>query len=314
VKYVRAVNILFNRLKMNYKEYPDRRPKRAIPVVKPDLTGFLRSGQAQAVWFGHSTVLIQAEGKTILCDPVLTELFFVFTLFTGKRFTKELPLTIREMPVIDVLLLSHDHYDHMDRRTILALESKVKHFCVPCGLRDHLEKWGIAKDKITELSYGETANISDLVFICTPSRHFSGRRLNDRNKSLWCSWVITGKQTNVFFSGDGAYGPHFKEIGDNFGPFDVTFMECGQANAAFGNIHMIPEKAVQAQLDLNGKLMVPIHWGMFSQSNTDWIAQVERLLRAATGKGVAVATPMIGEIITIGLENYRGCFWWRKYR
>jgi L-ascorbate metabolism protein UlaG (beta-lactamase superfamily) len=297
---------------MNLKEYPDRRPLRPIPVVKPDLAQFLRRDQSQAVWFGHSTILLQVEGKTILCDPVLTELFFLFTIFTGKRFTKELPLKLKEFPMIDILLLSHDHYDHMDRKTIMALKDKINHYCVPCGVGTRLEKWGIEKEKITEFSYGQTLSTSDLILTCTPSRHFSGRGLKDRNKTLWCSWVIAGKKSNLFFSGDGAYGPHFKEIGDKYGPFDITFMECGQANTSFRGIHMIPEKAVQAQIDLKGKLMLPIHWGMLSQSNTDWIAQVERLLNEAQKRGVRVATPMIGEIINTGLINYPKSSWWIK--
>lgn len=312
MRYFRALQLLFDRIKMNLKEYPDRRPLRPIPVVKPDLAKFLRCDQTQVVWFGHSTILLQVEGKTILCDPVLTELFFLFTMFTGKRFTKELPLTLKEIPRIDILLLSHDHYDHMDRKTILAIKHKVNHYCVPCGISARLEKWGIKKADITELSYWQTLNMSDLNLTCTPSKHFSGRGLHDRNKTLWCSWVITGKRTNIFFSGDGAYGPHFKAIGDKQGPFDITFMECGQANVSFREIHMIPEKAVQAQIDLKGKLMVPIHWGMFSQSNTDWVAQVERLLNEARKRGVRVATPMIGEIINT--INYPKFSWWREYR
>ncbi|CQR72197.1 metal-dependent hydrolase [Sporomusa ovata DSM 2662] len=314
MKYARTIKILLNRIKMNFKKFPNRRPPRPIPVVKPELDRFLRCDQSQAMWFGHSTVLIQIEGKTILCDPVLTELFFLFTIFTGKKFTAELPLTIEEVPSIDILLLSHNHYDHMDRRTIMALKNKVKHYCVPQGVGACLEKWGIRKADITELSYGQTLYTSDLILTCTPSSHFSGRALNDRNKTLWCSWVIAGKETNIFFSGDGGYGPHLKEIGDKHGPFDITFMECGQANTFFGQIHMIPEKAIQAQLDLKGKLMVPIHWGMFSQSNTDWTAQVERLLSEAQQKGVQVATPMIGEVITIGADKYPNLSWWRNYR
>lgn len=243
---------------------------------------------------GHSTVLIQVEGKSILCDPVLKNLFALFTLFTGKRFTDELPISLQDMPPIDMLLLSHDHYDHMDHRTIMALKHKISHYCVPRGVGARLESWGIKKEEITELSYGETLNTSDLVFTCTPSEHFSGRGLRDRNKTLWCSWVITGKRTKVFFSGDGSYGPHFKIIGDKHGPFDIIFMECGQGSNF-------------------GQLMVPIHWGMFSQSNTDWLAQLERLLKEAQIKGVQVATPMIGEIVTIGLEGYPNHSWWREY-
>lgn len=313
MRYIRALHILFDRIKMNFGENPDRRPRRPIPVVKSQLASFMCEA-SQAIWFGHSTILIQVEGKTVLCDPVLSKLFLLFTLFTGKRFTDELPVILKDMPSVDILLLSHDHYDHMDHKTIMALKNKVNHYCVPRGVGARLEKWGIDKSKITEFTYEETLKTLDLTFTCTPSKHFSGRGLNDRNKTLWCSWVITGKKTNIFFSGDGAYGPHFKLIGDQYGPFDITFLECGQANVFFGQIHMVPEQAVQAQIDLEGQLMVPIHWGMFSQSNPNWTNQVERLIIEAQKKGVQVATPMIGEIVTIGDNNYSNRQWWRDYK
>jgi len=314
VRYTRALKILFDRVKMNFKENPERRPQRPIPVVKPDLSRLFKDNEFQAVWFGHSTILMQIEGKTILCDPVLSKLFWLFTVFTGKRFTTELPIALRDIPPIDILLLSHDHYDHMDHRTIMALKNKVNHYCVPFGVGVRLKKWGIHKEKITELSYEETFENSGLTFTCTPSKHFSGRRLNDRNKTLWCSWVITGKNANIFFSGDGAYGSHFKLIGDKHGPFDITFLECGQANVLFGQIHMVPEKAIQAQIDLKGRIMVPIHWGMFSQSNPNWTAQVERLVTEAQKKGVKMSTPMIGEVVTIRNKAHSNRLWWRDYK
>lgn len=313
MNYIRALKIVVDRLKMNFGENPDRRPRQPIPVVKPALAGFLQDA-SQAMWFGHSTVFLQVEGRTVLCDPVLSKLFWPVAVFTGKRFTEELPVAVKDIPLLDILLLSHDHYDHMDYKTIMALNNKVKHYCVPCGVGERLAKWGIDTGRIVEFSYGETRQISGLAFTCTPNRHFSGRGLQDRNKTLWCSWVITGRQTNIFFSGDGAYGSHFALIGEEHGPFDIIFLECGQANARFSQIHMIPEMAVQAQLDLKGRLMVPIHWGLLSQSNPDWTSQVERLLREAQKKGVQVATPMIGEIVTIGDNNYPSSWWWRDYK
>lgn len=313
MRYLRVIQLLAKRIRMNDKRCPTRRPSRPVPVIEPELAEFLMGDQSRAIWFGHSTVLLQLEGKLILCDPVLKDLLFLFTIFTGKRFTNQLPIPIEEFPPIDILLLSHDHYDHMDYKTIMALNHKVKHYCVPRGVGARLESWGIERESITEFSYGESWQPAELRFVCTPSSHFSGRGLHDRNRTLWCSWVITGKKANVFFSGDGSYGPHFERIGNEYGPFDLTFMECGQ-EINFGQIHMVPEQAVQAQIDLKGKLMVPIHWGMFSQSNTDWAAQIERLLKAAQEKGVQVATPMIGEMVSIGLEPYPQRLWWNECR
>lgn len=312
MRNIRTLHFLCKRIKMNFEENNNRRPRRPIPVITTDLTDFLQ-GEYKAVWFGHSTVLMQVEGKTILCDPVLSELFWLFTPFTGKRFTSKLPISLKNMPQIDILLLSHDHYDHMDYKTIMALKNKVNHYCVPSGLGERLKKWGVDENKITECTYGESLNISDLTISCTPSKHFSGRGLKDRNKTLWCSWVITGKKINIFFSGDGGYGSHFKLIGEQYGPFDITFLECGQA-VLFRDIHMVPEQTVQAQIDLMGQLMIPIHWGMFNQSNPNWTHQVERLITEAQKKDVPVALPKIGEIITIGDNCYPSRPWWREYK
>ncbi len=304
------MNIFYNRLKFILQNHPHRRPHRPIFVEKLNLAELLNTQQSKAVWFGHSTVLMQIDGKTILCDPIFSNLFWFFSLFTGKRFTEELPLVPQEFPEIDLVLLSHDHYDHRDYHSIMEIKDKVHGFCVPRGVGTRLQQWGIAKEKITELSYGESLCVSDLLFTCTPSQHFSGRGLLDRNKTLWCSWVIASKAVTVFFSGDGAYGSHFEKIGSEYGPFDLTFMECGQANEAFGKIHMVPEKVVQAQIDLQGQLLLPIHWGMFSQSNNEWTRQVERLINEAERKAIKVATPRIGEIVTIGAEKYPCAAWW----
>ena len=155
MRYIRVLKILFDRIKMNFEENYDRRPQRPIPVVKPELVSFL-CGESKAMWFGHSTLLMQIEGKIVLCDPVLSNLFWLFTIFTGKRFTDELPVTVRDMPQVDILLLSHDHYDHMDYKTIMALKNKVNHYCVPEGVGVRLEKWGIDKEKIIEFTYNKT--------------------------------------------------------------------------------------------------------------------------------------------------------------
>ena len=304
------MNIPWFLLKRLFLKYPNRRPAKQLNAHSLDVTSFLTGG-SKAVWFGHSTIFLQIERKTILCDPMLHEFFCVFTLFMGKRFTKKIPLLPKDFPVIDVLLLSHDHYDHMDYQSIMELEKRVQHFCVPHGLAKRLQHWGIDMERIVELSYGDVWKDGNLTFTCTPNQHFSGRSLNDRNRTLWCSWVIAGQMQKVFFSGDGAYGPHFKQIGNMYGPFDLIFMECGQGSKRMSMIHMVPEKAVQAQLDLQGTVMLPIHWGMFSQSNKDWTAQVERLLKAAQQRGTKVTVPSIGEPVHIGADTYPTNRWWR---
>lgn len=294
--------------------YPNRRPHQPISIERLSLEKMMDEDKPKAVWFGHSTVFMQIAGKTILCDPIFYNLFWFFSIFTGNRFTQELPLQPQEFPEIDVLLLSHDHYDHMDRHSIRSVKDKVKKFCVPHGVGDRLRSWGIEEEKINELSYGDSINEAGLTFTCTPNHHFSGRSLFDRNKTLWCSWVIATPKTNVFFSGDGAYGDHFKDIGKSYGPFDLVCMECGQGSDFTTNIHMVPEMAVQAEIDLQGKLMMPIHWGMFSQSNIDWMQQVNRLVKKAQDKNIDVTTPHIGEMIDIGNNQYPHSLWWESLR
>lgn len=300
---------LFNRF---FHKYPNRRPHQTVAVDKINLADMLDPADPKAAWFGHSTVFMQIAGKTILCDPIFYNMFWFFSIFMGKRFTEDLPLQPQEFPEIDVLLLSHDHYDHMDRHSIMAVQNKVKRFLVPHGLGKRLRDWNIPSEKIREMSYGETATEAGIEFTCTPNHHFSGRSIFDRNKTLWCSWVIATAKNNVFFSGDGAYGSHFKNIGEKYGPFDFVCMECGQASKFTSEIHMVPEKAVQAEIDLQGKLMLPIHWGMFSQSNNDWTQQVSRLVEQAQTQNVDVATPQIGELINIGNNNYPHAHWWEE--
>lgn len=163
---------LFDRIRMMLQKQPNRRPHQLIPVEKLNLDDMLYAKQSKAVWFGHSTAFMRIEEKTILCDPIFSNLFWFFSLFTGKRFTEELPLAPQEFPEIDVVLLSHDHYDHLDYHSIIAIKDKVRLFCVPRGVGTRLRQWGIAIEKIAELSYGENLRFNDLVFTCTPNQHF----------------------------------------------------------------------------------------------------------------------------------------------
>ncbi|MCL4138462.1 UNVERIFIED_CONTAM: hypothetical protein GTU68_034280 [Idotea baltica] len=231
----------------------------------------------------------------------------------SKRYSKELPINIEQLPAIDLVLFSHDHYDHLDYQSILLLKDKVKQFYVPLGLGAHLEKWGVSPERIKELDWWEEANFEGLQLACTPARHFSGRGLGDRFTTLWASWVIKGKYDNIYFSGDSGYGPHFKEIGEKYGPFNFSMMECGQYNERWDNIHMMPEETVQASIDIKAKQMMPIHWGAFTLAMHPWQESVERATAAAEKMNVKMVLPQIGQTISINEEPLPTERWWEKY-
>ncbi|GAA4834783.1 MBL fold metallo-hydrolase [Algivirga pacifica] len=264
-------------------------------------------------WFGHSAFLLEIEGKHILLDPMLGDTPSPAPLPGPKRFSRELPIEIEELPYIDAVVISHDHYDHLDYESILQMKDKVGAFFTPLGVGIHLEAWGIETDKIHELNWWESYEYKGLTLVSTPSRHFSGRGLLDRFKTFWSSWVIKGEKENIFFSGDGGYGTHFKEIGEKYGPFDIAMMECGQYNTHWKEIHMMPEETVQATLDVKGKLLLPIHWGAFTLSLHDWREPVIRASKKAKELNVPMTTPKIGETITFDGRDYPVTRWWEEY-
>lgn len=247
----------------------------------------------QVTWFGHSAILLEVDGLRIFLDPMLGPAASPVPWF-GKRFKNDPAGQLSAIGPIDAVIMSHDHYDHLDYPSIMALKDQVAHFYTPLGLGAHLRAWGVDTSRITELDWWESVSMGDFVFTAAPARHFSGRGIRDGNKTLWASWVIKGKNQTLYFSGDSGYGPHFKEIGDRFGPFDFTMMECGQYNARWEPIHMMPEQTAQAHLDLRGSILMPIHWGAFSLAPHPWIEPAERLTAAAEKNGIRLITPVIG--------------------
>ncbi len=285
-------------------------PSKKIPIVKKNKDEFTNFPDSliRITWFGHSTVIIEIDGKKLMIDPMLGMSPSPVSFFS-KRFFDSLPLDIKDIPHLDAVLISHDHYDHLDYLTILKIKDKVGHFYVPLGVGSHLKKWGVEENKITELDWWDEVEFKELRFVCTPAQHFSGRSLGDRNQTLWCSWVIKGKSGKLFYSGDSGYSKNFTKIGEKYGPFDFCMMECGQYNELWKEIHMLPEESVQAFIDLKGKALMPIHWGAFSLSLHKWNEPVERITKYAQIKNVLVTTPMVGESFIIG-GNYPNEKWW----
>ncbi|MER2998249.1 MBL fold metallo-hydrolase [Pontibacter populi] len=288
-------------------------PDWEIPVMKLEAGKFTNTVQDTATivtWLGHSAFMVEIDGKRLLLDPMLGDIASPISFIGPKRFSK-LPVTVEELPQIDAVLISHDHYDHLDYGSIKKLNEKTGHFYVALGVGAHLERWGVPAEKITEMDWWQETKFKGLTFAATPSRHFSGRGFDDRMKTLWMSWVIVGKEDRIFFSGDSGYFNGFAEIGNKYGPFDITLMECGQYNELWPNIHLMPEQTVQAHLDLKGKLLMPIHWGAFALAMHTWTDPIERVTTEAARLKVPITTPLIGESIVLG-KKAPGKVWWRK--
>lgn len=291
-----------------------REPYDVIEINKFDKNEFVESKTTQVsfTWFGHSSILLKIDGKILLIDPVFSERASMFPFLGPKRFAYSNLMTVDLLPKLDAVLISHDHYDHLDYKVIQELKNKVSRFYVPLSVGAHLEKWGIPSDNIFELNWWESVDLEKIKLIFTPSRHFSGRGLNNRFSTLWGSWVIKGANQSIFFGGDSGYYSGFKEIGDKYGPFDLTYLECGAYNENWSDIHMMPEETVQAHLDLNGRLLMPIHWGKFNLSLHPWKEPIERAIKKSNDLGVSIITPVIGDVVILN-DSIDTPLWWRDY-
>jgi L-ascorbate metabolism protein UlaG (beta-lactamase superfamily) len=288
----------------------DRKPARQLPVSEIDWKK-MNSEHDSVTWLGHSAFFVSIDNKKMLVDPMLGPIASPVSFAGSKRYTGSLLHIIDEMPPIDAVLITHDHYDHLDYASIKKLKSKVNHFFVPLGVGAHLTRWGVDKNRITELNWWDETEFQGLTLALTPSRHFSGRGLFNRNSTLWGGWVILGKNTRFYTSGDGGYGDHFKEIGNKYGPFDITLIEGGQYDRRWAWVHMTPEQAVQAHQDVKGKNMMLIHWGGFTLAYHGWTEPIERALAAAKEKEVKLIAPELGETKILDSDlDVSNAAWW----
>jgi L-ascorbate metabolism protein UlaG (beta-lactamase superfamily) len=254
--------------------------------------------------------MVRIKNKTILFDPVLSESASPFR-FTVQRFQKPI-LKLSELPPIDYIVISHDHYDHLDRVTSEFFINKDTHFITPLGVSAHLIGWGVPKERVTELDWWGELSIDGLNFVCTPAQHFSGRQGMDGGKTLWSSWIVQDERSRIYFSGDTGYGDHFKEIGKRFGPFDIVFMENGQYNKRWQAVHMMPEEWPQAFKDLQGKHYMPVHWGMFDLSFHSWYEPIVKIDELARMNNFSLLAPKVGEIVDLS-TGYHSVKWWENY-
>lgn len=298
----------FNLMKDYFKLPPDRIPSREIPSIRRNLKD-AANGKPSITWFGHSSYHLHLDGKSILVDPVFSGSAAPFN-FMVKAFKGADIYKADDFDSIDVLLLTHDHYDHMDFRTLLALKSNVKHVVCSLGVAAHLVYWGYDPKIIRELDWWEKIDIDDqLSFTATPARHFSGRGLK-RAQSLWSSFVLESGKHKLFLGGDSGYDTHFREIGEKAGEFDLAILECGQYNSKWPLIHMAPEQTVQAGIDLKADVLFPVHWGKFALAFHPWNEPVQRFVAEAERLKIQYTTPMIGEEIVVG-EVYPSSEWWK---
>lgn len=263
-------------------------------------------------WMGHSSLLIEIDGKRFLTDPVASNRASFTQLMGPKRFFKY-PIPLNELPKLDGIIISHDHYDHFDEHTIRTVAKQNIPFYTSLGVGQYLKKWGVATNLITEMDWGDTAQIGDLTITTTPTRHFSGRGITHRNETLWSAFVIKGHTHNIFFGADSGWFNGFADIGEAYGPFDLTMLEIGAYGKNWPDIHMGPLSAVNAHIALKGKQMMPIHWGTFNLALHAWHEPIDILLELAAKEKLTLYIPEPGKPTEVTGENYNSG-WWEKYK
>jgi len=301
-------NVSFFKILRDFTNKPsDVKPPKEVPSKRTDLHS-LKASKPSVVWFGHSSYFISYNNFNILVDPVFSGNASPVNFF-GKAFHGADHYEIEDFPEIDLLILTHDHYDHLDFPSIIKLHSKTKQIVTSLGVGAHLEYWGVPQRKITELNWWEEAIItSNIKITATPSRHFSGRGVTRAN-TLWSSFALELENYKIFIGADSGYDGQFKKIGDHFGGFDLAFLECGQYGKNWPQIHMFPEQTVQAAQDLKAEILFPVHWSKFVLSTHSWNESINRLVKEARAKNQHYVSPLIGESYVLG-EDYKQTNWW----
>ncbi|HZX72784.1 MAG TPA: MBL fold metallo-hydrolase, partial [Cyclobacteriaceae bacterium] len=288
----------------------DREPPAPIPSIKTDLKK-IKVDQPTIIWFGHSSYLVFIEGKKILVDPVFSSSPSPIQAFGKKYYEGSSPFNVEDLPDLDIVLITHDHYDHLDYDTILKLKSKTKLFCATLGVGAHLNHWGVSDEHIIEFDRWQTEEVlPGIQLTATPARHFSGR-LFKRFQTLWASYVLQAGKYKIFIGSDSGYDDAFKMIGEKYGPFDFALLECGQYNTDWPSIHMTPEETAQASIDLKAKVFMPVHWGKFTLSLHPWNDPIKRVTAEAERLHVNMTTPMIGEPVILG-DVLPTTKWWEQ--
>lgn len=296
--------------KIIFNTYPDKTPSGSIPSIKTDLLK-LSPDSTYVIWFGHSSCFIQIDGKKILVDPVFSKNASPIP-GTVKAFQGATNYTASDMPPIDYLLITHDHYDHLDYETVLALKENTQYVICGLGVGAHFEHWGYRENQIKEMDWREHETLRDSFSIqVTPARHKSGRSFK-QNNTLWVSFLIKSPSASIFISGDGGYGHHFAEIGEKYGPIDLAIMETGQYDSAWHFVHLLPEEVLNAARDLQAKKILPVHHSKFVLARHPWYEPLEKIVELSKDNStLGVETPMIGQPVSIGTTAQHFTAWWR---
>lgn len=289
-----------------------RRPKSPIPVVarrREDYDVAPESG-LRATWMGHASSLVEIDGHRLLLDPVWSARCSPVSILGPKRFHPP-PIALNALPVLDAVIISHDHYDHLDFATVRELATHDVTFIVPTGVGAHLRLWGVSANKIITLDWGEHTTIGSLTITALPARHFSGRWIGDRNKTQWASWTIIGNRHRVYYSGDSGYFPGFVDIGRDCGPFDLSIIAMGAYATAWPDVHLNPEEALTVHREVRGKVLLPVHWGTFQLAMHSWFEPADRMIAAAAETDDVVVIPKPGEFVEPSRLEGRTP-WWRQ--
>lgn len=305
---------VFGAMSALWNSHPLTSPDSLLPTIKPDITEFLKpSSSIKFIWLGHSSFLVNMEQTILLFDPVFSENASPF-FFGASRFQDPV-LKLEELPKIDWVIISHDHYDHLDLETIEFLRDHQPQirYATPLGVSSHLHSWDISKSNTYELDWWQDIQIADSLRLhCTPSQHFSGRVSPFSNQTLWSSWVVASNSAKIFYSGDTGYDTHFKDIAEKFGTFDVAFMENGQYNPKWEPVHLLPHQTIKAFEEIHAKHMVSVHWGMYSLSPHAWYEPVERTTSLSAKKGLSQITPLVGELVKLN-DSLPKTKWWKPF-
>lgn len=291
-----------------------RIPKERLPVLTPsrDLWDRSRASALAITWLGHSSTIVDVDGARFLTDPVFAERVGPSPRVVGAPRFHGLAIPVDELPEVDAVIISHDHYDHLDVDTVISLGAKGARFIVPLGVGAHLRFWGIPASRVLELDWWEETLVRGVRVVATPARHFSGRGPTDRMRTLWASFAFVGPTHRVFFSGDTAYHVGFAEIGERVGPFDLVMLEVGAFHESWAHVHLGPDRALPAFRDVRGKTFLPIHWGTYPLALHDWWEPAERVVEVFGKAGAPFVTPRVGETIGPSVAMPTDA-WWRPF-
>ncbi len=311
-KFQNDPEALDNDLWVNFKDMrggQNRVPPGPFPMDRPQISEVV-GDELKATWFGHATVYVEMDGKRIITDPMLSSHAFPIRFLAPERFNPP-PMTVDELPPVDIVTISHDHFDHLDMPTVKALADGGSQFFVGLGIKAHLMRWKVPETQISEMDWWESLEFEGFRIHCTPARHYSGRT-GMNNSTLWTSWVIEGPNHKIFHSGDSGYESHFKAIGERYGPIDMAFIKVGDYGMDLGwrDIHMFTEYSIEAGRDVRASLFFPIHWGTFNLSFHDWYEPINLTVEFARKKNVALVTPKLGQSIRFG-DKIDNESWWK---